>query len=177
MCLVNKLIKAFFNRKKEGVKYKIGNKKFHNSLIDSLVPSQVEIGDNFISAPNSIILAHDASLYIHCGLYRVEKTKIGDNVFLGAGAIVLPGVYIGNDAIIGAGSVVTKNVEPKTVVAGNPAKFVCTVEEYISRCRKKNTLYEPPVGFKKQFSNEKIDVLDIENFDKTIEMKVRANES
>lgn len=50
--------------------------------------------------------------------------EIGDDVWIGAGAIVLPGVKIGNGAIVGAGSIVTKHVEANTIVAGIPAKYV-----------------------------------------------------
>lgn len=49
---------------------------------------------------------------------------INDNVWIATGAIVLPGVTIGEGAVVGAGSVVTKDVEPWSVVAGNPAKFI-----------------------------------------------------
>ena len=49
---------------------------------------------------------------------------IGDHVWIAYRAIILPGVTIGDGAIIGAGSVVTKDVEPYTIVAGNPAKFI-----------------------------------------------------
>lgn len=49
---------------------------------------------------------------------------IGDNVWIGGGAIVLPGVTIGDDAVVGAGSVVTKDVPARTVVAGNPARVI-----------------------------------------------------
>lgn len=58
----------------------------------------------------------------------VERKKkdvtIGNNTWFGHNAIVLPGVHIGDGAIIGAGSVVTKDVEPYTIVAGNPAKVI-----------------------------------------------------
>ena len=96
--------------KDKQINYEIGNKKFHNSLVDSLSPSLIEIGDNFTSGPGSIILSHDASLFMNYGIYKVAKTVIGNNVFIGANAIVLPGVEIKDGAIIGAGSVVTKNV-------------------------------------------------------------------
>ena len=49
---------------------------------------------------------------------------IGKNVWIGANAVVLPGVSIGDGAVIGAGAVVTKNVEPNTVVGGVPAKVI-----------------------------------------------------
>ena len=49
---------------------------------------------------------------------------INDNVWIATGAIVLPGVTIGEGAVVAAGAVVTKDVEPWSVVAGNPAKFI-----------------------------------------------------
>ena len=53
------------------------NTVFSNSLIDTLVPDYVEIGENFVSAPGSIILGHDASLILFYQKYRIEKTIIG----------------------------------------------------------------------------------------------------
>ena len=53
-----------------------------------------------------------------------KPITIGDNVWVATGAIVLPGVMIGEGAIVAAGAVVTKDVEPWTVVGGNPAKFI-----------------------------------------------------
>ena len=67
-----------------------------NSNIDAL-SELVEIGERFISAPGSIVLSHDASTITHSGKSRVEKTVIGDDVFLGANAVVLPGAKIGDD--------------------------------------------------------------------------------
>src|SRR5690606_41455691 len=53
-----------------------------------------------------------------------EPIVIEDNVWLGGGAIVLPGVTIGRDAVVGAGAVVTRDVPPGAVVVGNPARVV-----------------------------------------------------
>ena len=144
--------------------YKIGNVKHHNSAVDTLVPQLVEIGDNFISAPGSVILAHDASLLRHTGCYRCERTKIGNDVFLGANAVVLPGVTIGNGAILGASAVVTKDVEAGMVVAGNPAHAICTVQEYIEKCRKKGCLYKTPSSFQRVWGNERLTPEDISDF-------------
>jgi tetrahydrodipicolinate N-succinyltransferase len=94
-------------------------------------------------------LAHDASLYFHNGCYRVEKTKIGNNVFIGANATIMPGVTIGNGAIIGAGAVVTKDVKPYTIVGGVPAKELTTVKEYIKKCEVKEILVKAPLSFEK----------------------------
>ncbi|MCM4158775.1 acyltransferase [Antarcticibacterium flavum] len=170
---MKKLIKTIlkYNRKpvkKEDPLYIIGNNKHHNSLVDTLIPQLVEIGDNFISAPGSIILAHDASLFSHSGKYRCQKTVIGNNVFVGANAVILPGVNIGDGAIIGAGAVVSKDVASMVVVAGNPAKFICTVNEYLKKCELKGILYEPPKAFFKVNKGEKISKIDISEFQKKI---------
>jgi maltose O-acetyltransferase len=57
-------------------------------------------------------------------LETAEKIIIGENVWIGGGAIILPGVTVGQNAVIGAGSVVTKDVEAWTVVGGNPATVI-----------------------------------------------------
>lgn len=54
--------------------------------------------------------------------------KVGNDVWIGAGAIILPGVTIGDESVVGAGSVVTKDVPAHTIVAGNPARVIKTME-------------------------------------------------
>jgi len=167
--LIKKIIKKIKrNLYPEKILYKIGNVKFHNSKIDTLIPQFIEIGENFVSAPDSLIIAHDASLFVHTGMYRIEKVIIGDNVFLGANAIILPGVKVGDNSIIGAGSVVTKEVPPNTVVAGNPAKKICTTQEYIKKCKIKKCLFDAPVSFNKVWSNKRLDEKDIIEFQKNV---------
>ena len=61
------------------------------------------------------------------------KVVIGDWVYVGSDALIMPGVTIGNNVLVAAGSVVTKSVPDGMVVAGNPAKTICTVEEYYER--------------------------------------------
>lgn len=152
------LFKLLYSFKKEKLQvlYKIGNVKHHNAFIDVLTPQFVEIGDNFVSAPRAIILSHDASLFNKYGVYRIEKTIIGNDVFLGAGAIILPGVKIGDGAIIGSGAIVTKDVMPRTVVAGNPAKFISTVDDYYKKCKEKNCLFEATDNFYKNWKKRKL---------------------
>ncbi|MCH9812850.1 MAG: hypothetical protein K0U47_02780 [Epsilonproteobacteria bacterium] len=97
-------------------------------------------------------------------MYRVEKTIIGNDVFLGANAVVLPGVTINDGAIIGAGAVVTKDVAKNTVVAGNPAKYVCTVEEYRDKCRSKSCLVSAPDSFQKMLNGKALTSEDLQMF-------------
>ena len=156
--IISTILKVILKKVGSGqkkVKYKIGNVKHHNSRIDELVPELIEIGDNFVSAPGSIILSHDSSMLYKTGMIRAEKTIIGDNVFIGANAVVLPGVKIGSNVIVGAGSVVTKNIKDGLVIAGNPAKIICTIDEYIDKCKSRSVLYETPIAFKQYFINGK----------------------
>lgn len=64
------------------------------------------------------------------------KVTIGDYVYIGTHALIMPGVTIGDNVLVAAGSVVTKSVPSNTVVGGNPAKIICTIEEYYERNKK-----------------------------------------
>ena len=67
------------------------------------------------------------------GLSDVElfkKIKVGNNVFIGNNATIMPGVIIGDNVIIGYGAIVTKNIPSNEVWAGVPAKKICTIDEY-----------------------------------------------
>jgi len=135
------------------VQNKFNTLPYSNSLIDTLVPDFVEIGKNFVSAPGSVILGHDASLLLFYKQYRIEKTIIGDNVFLGANSVVLPGVIIGNNVIVGAGAIVTKNLDDNGVYAGNPARYMCSIEEYYNKCKTRNVLYDITPEMEQFYSN------------------------
>ena len=118
---------------------RIGN-NFHNSGGVILDPSHcwhITIGDNVTFAPMVHVLAHDTSTKRFLGYTKVANVVIGDNVFVGAGVIILPGVVVGDNVVIGAGSVVTKSIPANSVACGNPAKVVYTLEEYLNKERKK----------------------------------------
>ncbi|MDZ4137984.1 MAG: DapH/DapD/GlmU-related protein [Erythrobacter sp.] len=85
---------------------------------DLTFPKGVHIGEYTYVAFNTRILTHDRTrgLYMH--------TNIGRNCFIGGESIILPGITVGDSCVIGAGSVVTKDVPPRSIVAGNPAKVI-----------------------------------------------------
>ena len=91
---------------------------------------RVIIGDNVLMGEEVLFLTQnhayrDAQRLIGSqGDLEAEGIVIGDDVWIGTRAILLPGIVIGTGAVIGAGSVVTKDVEPYTVVAGNPARVI-----------------------------------------------------
>ncbi len=80
--------------------------------------SRIHIGEGTYVAFDSIIFAHDMSRLLHTDTY------IGKNCFVGAKAIVMPGVRVGDYCIVGSGAVVTKDVPSGSIVAGNPAKVI-----------------------------------------------------
>ncbi len=102
-------------------------------VIDASHCSLISIGDDVSFGPNVTVLAHDASMKRALGYVRLGKVAIGDRVFVGAGSLILPGVCIGADSIVGAGSVVTRNVPAGCVVAGNPARELCTTKDFLER--------------------------------------------
>lgn len=89
--------------------------------IDDEFPELVSIGRGTCISFRVTIVAHDAYKQI------VEPVTIGQYVFIGTGAIILPGVTIGDGAVVAAGAVVNKNVPPKVMVAGVPAKVIKTL--------------------------------------------------
>ncbi len=107
----------------------IGNNCYFNYNITILDSFEVKIGNNVFIAPNVLISAvtHSLEAKERCNLEGGE-TIIEDDVWIGAGAIIFPKIRIGKGAVIGAGAVVTKDVPPKTVVAGVPAKVIKTLQ-------------------------------------------------
>jgi maltose O-acetyltransferase len=90
----------------------------------------VKIGDNVLMGPECCILTNnhefsELNIPIKDQGYKAElKVIIEDNVWIGQRVIILPGIKIGYGSIVGAGAVVTKNVDPLTIVGGNPAKLI-----------------------------------------------------
>ena len=85
---------------------------------DRTHPRGVHIGAESYVGFGAVILAHDFTRELRC------DTVIGRRCFIGARAIVLPGVGVGDGSIVGAGAVVTRDVPAGSLVAGNPARVV-----------------------------------------------------
>jgi maltose O-acetyltransferase len=93
----------------------------------------ISIGDNCTICPNVRLIAHDASTKKLLGYTKIGKIDIRANCFIGDSVIILPAVTVGPNSIVGAGAVVTRDVAPNTIVAGNPARVIGSVDDYIQR--------------------------------------------
>ena len=142
---------------KRGLKIGKNFKRMGGVIIDPSHCYHITIGDNVILAPRVHILAHDSSFGLYTGKTRAANVMIGNDVFVGAGSIILPGVHIGSRVIIGAGSIVTKDIPANSVAAGNPARVICNIDAYLEKEKAKmcaeNTFvgldWEKPEGIKK----------------------------
>ena len=113
-------------------KISIGNGTFINSGVRFTAEGSatISIGKRVEIGPRCCFETRTHSINIIDG-HRTGKNEpivLEDNVWLGAGVLVLPGITIGKGSVVGAGAVVTKDVAPYTVVAGVPAKFIKNVE-------------------------------------------------
>ena len=103
-------------------------------------PYLITVGNN-CQLTNCKIFTHGggkSARYIDPYFDIFGKVIIEDDVYIGTDSLIMPGVTIGKNSLVAAGSVVTKSVAPFTVVGGNPAKYICTVEEYYQRNKKYN---------------------------------------
>jgi len=110
----------------------IGDHVYLNTLCTILDCNEVHIGDHVMIGPHVQIYtpAHDLRAEARIQGWEVAKPiVIEDNVWIGGGAILLPGVRIGRNAVVGAGAVVTCSVPANTVVAGNPARVLREIEQ------------------------------------------------
>lgn len=107
------------------------------SLNFSGEPWLISIGDRVTITSGVQFITHDGATWLlrdgKGRRYRYAPIEIGSDVFIGTNSIILPGVRIGNRVIVGAGSVVNRSIPDNCVVAGVPAKFIRTFDEYERR--------------------------------------------
>lgn len=109
-------------------------------IVDTQHPWMVEIGNNVHITEGVTLLTHGYDWAVLKGKYgdvlgSAGHIFIGNNVFIGMNATVLKGVRIGNDVVIGANSVICKDIPDGCVAAGNPARVICTIDEYLEKRR------------------------------------------
>jgi len=97
----------------------------------------ISIGDHCGFGEECLILAHDAQMDEFLDAGRIGRVVIHESCHIGARTTILPGVEIGPRTIVGASSVVCRSLPPNTVCAGNPARVICTLDEYLAKHRSK----------------------------------------
>jgi maltose O-acetyltransferase len=122
--------------KKLGVQIGKDSTVLYPAYVDGRWPYLLEIGNNVVISINSTILTHDASTSYAGDMVKVGKVVVHDRCFIGANCTILCNVSIGPGSIVGAGSVISRNVPPDTVYAGNPARYICTVTEFVEKHRR-----------------------------------------
>lgn len=115
-----------------GYTISIGDNFYSNYNCTILDCAKVTIGDNVMFAPNVSLFTAGHPIHPeprNKGIEYAFPITIGNNVWIGGGAIINPGVTIGDNVVIGAGSVVTKDIPPNVVAVGNPCKVVKAIED------------------------------------------------
>ncbi|WP_294703684.1 sugar O-acetyltransferase [uncultured Fusobacterium sp.] len=138
------IIKKLFGKTKEnfcvtapfycdyGYNIEVGENFYSNHNLVILDGARVEIGDNVFIAPNCCITTAGHPINIderNRGLEYAYPIKIGNNVWIGAGVNILPGVTIGDNVTIGAGSVVNKSIPANSIAVGNPCRVIKSIIE------------------------------------------------
>ncbi len=106
-------------------------------------PYLIKLGNHVHITTNVQFINHDGGVWV----FREEipdfdvfgKIVVDDNTYIGNNAVIMPGVHIGKNCVVGANSVVTKSIPDNIVVAGVPAKYICSTEDYKLKMLKLNT--------------------------------------
>jgi len=141
--LISKLLRRpslYEQAVKAGVK--IGGGNIIYTKFWSTEPYLITIGNNCQITAGVTFLTHGGAHVLRNEIPDFDtfgKIKIGNNVYIGTRSLILPGVTIDDNVIVAAGSVVTKSVPTNVVIGGNPARILCTIEEYKEKNLKYNT--------------------------------------
>ena len=126
--------KPYKYMEKVGINFTKGTVHIYGHINWGSEPWIITIGKNVFIAHNTVFITHDGgTLLFRDEIPDLEITKpivVGDNVYIGYGVVILPGVTIGNNVVIGAGTIVTKNVPDNSVFAGVPGKVIKSIDEY-----------------------------------------------
>lgn len=115
-----------------GYNISIGNNFYANYNCTILDCAKVTIGNNVLFAPNVSLFTAGHPIHFeprNAGIEYAFPITIGDNVWIGGGVIINPGINIGSNVVIGAGSVVTKDIPSHTIAVGNPCRILRTITD------------------------------------------------
>lgn len=151
--------------KKIGVNFKQDTRFIGKNINFGSEPYLITIGNHVTISNDVEFITHDGGTYVfreekkYKSVIKFGKIEIGNNCFIGARTIIMPNIKIGNNVVIASGSVITKSIPSDVVVGGNPAKIICTLDEY-----KEKSLKEcPKYNLDNFLTNKKEEVIKICN--------------
>lgn len=104
-------------------------------------PYLVRLGNNVKIVDRVSFITHDGAVEVLRKLFNLPNIDlfgtitVGNNVFIGLGSTILPGVKIGNNVVVGAGSIVTSDIPDNSIFAGVPAKFIVSIHDYYDKVK------------------------------------------
>ena len=110
----------------------MGSWVYANSNLTLVDDGHIYIGDHVMFGPNVTVVTanHPVEPTLRAGRYQYNKdVHIGENAWIGAGAVIVPGVTIGRNSVIGAGSIVTRDIPDNVVAVGNPCRVLREIGE------------------------------------------------
>jgi len=128
---------AQVRRALRGLGMRVGARTRFYSLRLPSEPWLVRIGEDCLVSNDVTFVTHGANTIFqdkYESLTGFGKIELRDKTYVGVNVTILPNVTCGPSCLIGAGSVVTKDVPPNMVVAGNPAKVICSLDDYEKKC-------------------------------------------
>lgn len=132
---------------------KVGERCRLYSLNVSSEAELVELGDNVIVSGEVMFITHDGSIFTALEKFpdvngHYGRIRVGNNCFIGMRATIMPGVELGEHCVVAAGAVVMDSFAANSVIAGNPASYVCPTSMYMELKRHSPaTMYDPAYGF------------------------------
>lgn len=154
----------FYNYAKSiGVNLSEDTRLIGNKIDFGSEPYLISIGNHVTISNNVQFITHDGGTWVfrdreeYRGVVKFGRIVVGDNCFIGSHSILMPNINIGNNVVVAAGSIVTKSIPDNCVVAGNPAKYICSIDEYAEKSKMKCPKYD----INNYKSNKKEEVLKI----------------
>ncbi|MBR6281859.1 MAG: sugar O-acetyltransferase [Lachnospiraceae bacterium] len=134
-CGDNCYIELPFHANWGGHNVHMGNGVYANFNLTLVDDGQIYIGDHVMFGPNVTVATPNHPIHVKMREHQLQYNKdvyIGENVWIGSGVLIMPGVHIGKNSVIGAGAVVTKDIPENVVAVGNPCRVLREISEHDS---------------------------------------------